>query len=94
MAKRKVEAWHFAEDDGYGVSTKCTQEEAFEAIKAEMRKSDDGSIADTLQLADIEPSTLRKHRRCDVGTIGATECYDCGEPHNSAGISIFVWHRV
>lgn len=94
MKKKTVEAWPFAESDGYGVSTKCTQEQAFEAIKVAMREYDDGSIADTLQLADVEPTRLYKHRHCDVGTIGSTDCYDCGEPHQSAGRPIFAWHRI
>lgn len=90
-----IEAWPFAEGDGYGVSTKCTQEQAFEAIKKSMREFDDAKIADALKISDVKVSRLYKHRNCDVGTIGGAEaCFDCGEPHvGSVGKPIFVWHR-
>jgi hypothetical protein len=98
--KKNIEAWSFAESDGYGVSAKCSHVEAYEAIKIAMRESDadsesdDARIADTLKLEDVKASRLYKHRSCDVGTIGdSDECYDCGEPHSGVGRPIFVWHR-
>lgn len=90
---RNIRVWPFVDYDGWGVSGKCTHEEAYEAIKAEMRDNDDGGIADTLKLEDVKLSVLYKHRKCDVGTVGDTDCYDCGEAHTSAGRPVYVWHR-
>jgi hypothetical protein len=93
--RSKIRAWSFAESDGYGVSGKCKKEEAFEAIKEEMHQNDEGAIANTLKLEDVQSVRLYRHRNCDTGTVGDPDaCYDCGEPHLSAGRPIFVWHRV
>jgi hypothetical protein len=92
--KKNIEAWEFAEADGLGVSTKCTREEAHAAMRRLETENDSAEAAAKIRLEDVVPERLYKHRHCDLGTIGSTECYDCGEPHLSNGRLIWVWHRV
>jgi hypothetical protein len=93
--KRNISVWQMADGDGYGVSGKCTQEEAFEAIKQEMHEcEEDAEVLAAFKVEDVKPSRLFRHKRCDVGTVGdGSACYDCGEPHNGVGRQIFVWFR-
>ena len=57
-------------------------------------ENDGAEAAAKIKLEDVVQTKLYRHRHCDVGTIGSTDCYDCGEPHFSNGRLIWVWHRV
>lgn len=92
---KKIEVWSFAENDGVGVSERCSQQEAYEAMKHYYSEGvGDEQTAALIRIEDVVKSRIYRHRNCDVGTIGdPCACYDCGEPHLSNGREIWVWHR-
>lgn len=92
--KKHIEAWEFVDADGFGVSVKCTKEEAHAAMQKYEEENDGPVAAAKIKIEDVVEERMYKHRRCDVATIGSTDCYDCGEAHTSNGRVIWVWRRV
>jgi hypothetical protein len=87
--RQKPYAWFFAEMDGAGTTGCATKEQALEAFDRLFREEAFNRVA---KIEDIVETRLYKHKHCDIGTIGSTDCYDCGEPHNSNGRRIFAIH--